>query len=211
MTTITDTRVPIRHVLTVTFTFSLAVMAPGMAQEDAPSTVLEEIVVTAGFRELDLMTSPGSVTVIDQAIIDDRAAQHLESVLNTSPNISYSSGASRARFVQIRGVGDLEQFVDPKHFPAVGILVDDINLGGTANAGMLFDVEQVEISRGPQGTRFGTSALAGMVNIRGNRPTESFEGYGQIGVGDYGGWHAGGVVSGPLTETASGRLAVHQN
>lgn len=211
MTTVTFARPPRTHVLVVTFICTCTVMASGEAQEEAPATALEEIVVTAGFRAHDLMTSPGSVTVINQAIIDDRAAQHLESVLNTSPNISYSSGASRARFVQIRGVGDLEQFADPKHFPAIGIVVDDINLGGTANAGMLFDVEQVEISRGPQGTRFGTSALAGMVNIRGNRPTESFEGYGQVGVGTYGGWQVGGVVSGPMADTVSARLAVHQN
>ena len=211
MTTVTFARLPRTFVLAVPFICTCMVMASGEAQEEATATALEEIVVTAGFREDDLMTSPGSVTVIDQAIIDDRAAQHLESVLNTSPNISYSSGASRARFVQIRGVGDLEQFADPKHFPAVGIVVDDINLGGTANAGMLFDVEQVEISRGPQGTRFGTSALAGMVNIRGNRPTESFEGYGQVGAGAYGGLQVGGVVSGPIADTVSARLAVHQN
>ena len=118
MTTVTFARPPRTHVLAVTFICTCTVMASGEAQEEAPAAALEEIVVTAGFRAHDLMTSPGSVTVIDQAIIDDRAAQHLESVLNTSPNISYSSGASRARFVQIRGVGDLEQFADPKHFPA---------------------------------------------------------------------------------------------
>ena len=211
MTTVIFHRFPRCGPLAATLAFAAGLPANALAQQNATPAVLEEIVVTAGFREHDLMATPGSVTVIDEAIIDDRAAQHLESVLNTSPNISFSSGASRARFVQIRGIGDLEQFVDPKHFPAVGIMVDGINLGGTANAGMLFDVEQVEISRGPQGTRFGTSALAGMVNIRGNRPTESFEGYGQIGIGDYGGWHAGGVLSGPLSEAVTGRLAVHQN
>jgi len=202
---------PSTTVLAVALSFAVVLPGPTLAQQDTVPAVLEEIVVTAGFRTNDLMSSPGSITVIDEEIIDDRAAQHLESVLNASPNISYSSGASRARFVQIRGVGDLEQFVDPKHFPAVGVMVDGINLGGTANAGMLFDVEQVEISRGPQGTRFGTSALAGMVNIRGNRPTEAFEAYGQIGIGDYGGWQAGGVISGPLSEAATARLALHQN
>lgn len=181
----------------------------GFAQQAGQAS--EEIVVTAGFRKQDLMDSPGSTTVVDARIIDARAAQHLESVLNASPNSNYSGGASRARFVQIRGVGDLEQFVDPKHFPAVGIMIDDIDLGGIANAGMLFDVEQVEVARGPQATRFGTSALAGMVNIRGNRPTESFEGYGQIGAGNYGGRQAGGVVSGPVSQRASVRLAAHQH
>ncbi|MBH97062.1 MAG: hypothetical protein CMM56_01275 [Rhodospirillaceae bacterium] len=182
---------------------------PVLAQDSFTS--LEEVVVTAGFREQGLMTSPGSITVINESVVSNRGAQHLESVLSVSPNVNYSGGSSRSRFVQIRGVGDLEQFVDPKHFPSVGILIDDINFGGTANAGMLFDVNQVEISRGPQGTQFGTSALAGLVNIRSNRPTNYFEGYAEIGVGDYGSQNAGGVISGPISASTSGRLSVHKN
>jgi outer membrane receptor protein involved in Fe transport len=181
------------------------------AQEGRASPVLEEVVVTAGFRDNELMNTPASITVIDEAMIEDRAALHLEAVLNTAPNVNYSSGGSRARFLQVRGVGDLEQFVDPKHFPSVGITVDDINLGGTANAGMLFDAQQVEILRGPQGTRFGGSALAGMVNIRSNRPTESLEGYIKVGAGNYGSWNVGGAISGPLSDTVTGRLAMQQN
>lgn len=167
--------------------------------------------MTAKFHDASLMKSAGSITVVDQLAIQERAAQHLESVLSLSPNINFSSGASRARFVQVRGVGDLEQFVDPKHFPSVGIQMDDINLGGTANAGMLFDTRQVEILRGPQGTRFGASALAGLINIRSNDPTDSFEGYLQSGAGNYGSWNLGGVISGPLTDNLTGRLAVQQN
>ncbi len=181
------------------------------AQEDRVSPIIEELVVTAGFRDNELMNTPASITVIDETTIRDRAAQHLETVLNTAPNVNYSSGGSRARFLQVRGVGDLEQFVDPKHFPSVGITVDDINLGGTANAGMLFDAQQVEILRGPQGTRFGGSALAGMVNIRSNGPTESLEGYIDVGMGNYGSWNVGGAISGPLSDTVTGRLAVQQN
>jgi len=181
------------------------------AQEDQVTPIIEEVVVTAGFRDNELMSTPASITVIDETTIRDRAARHLETVLNTAPNVNYSSGGSRARFLQVRGVGDLEQFVDPKHFPSVGITVDDINLGGTANAGMLFDAQQVEILRGPQGTRFGGSALAGMVNIRSNGPTESLEGYIDVGMGNYGSWNVGGVISGPLNDTVTGRLAVQQN
>lgn len=172
---------------------------------------LEEIVVTAGFRDVDAMASPGSVTVVDSTEIRERAAQHLESVLDTAPNITYSAGASRARFVQMRGVGDLEQFVDPKHFPSVGISIDDIDVGGTANAAMLFDTEQVEILRGPQGTAFGSSALAGMVNIRGRRAGDAVEAYLDAGVGNYGSWNLGGVVSGPLSKAVKGRIAMQTN
>ena len=182
-----------------------AVVAPLPAQE------LEEIVVTAGFRDRDLMTSPGSATVVDEETARDRAAQHLESVLSVAPNINYASGGSRARFIQVRGIGDLEQFIDPKHFPAVGVSFDDINLGGTANAGMLFDAGQVEILRGPQGTRFGTGALAGLINIRGNRPSDEFMSYIEAGAGNYGAWNLGAVVSGPLGDSVGGRIAVQKN
>ncbi|MFL2553723.1 MAG: TonB-dependent receptor [Candidatus Rariloculaceae bacterium] len=181
------------------------------AQGQPSEEVVEEVVVTAGFRESNLMSAAASISVVAESVIDKRAAQHLESVLSSAANINHSSGSSRARFIQIRGVGDLEQFVDPKHYPSVGITVDDINLSGTANAGMLFDAEQVEILRGPQGTRFGGSALAGMVNIRSNRPTNSLEGYFEAGAGAYGSWNLGGVISGPLGDSVSARLAVQQN
>ncbi len=73
----------------------------------------------------------------------------------------------------MRGVGDLEQFVDPKHFPSVGIVLDGIELSNVASGALLFDTEQVEVLRGPQGTRFGASALAGMINIRGREPGDT--------------------------------------
>jgi iron complex outermembrane receptor protein len=186
------------------------VLAGGVALAADPPP-LEEIVVTAGFRDVDSMTSPGSVSVVDATEINDLAAQHLETVLGMAPNVTYSAGASRARFVQIRGVGDLEQFVDPKHFPSVGITIDDVNMGGTANAAMLFDTRQVEVLRGPQGTAFGASALGGMVNIRGRRASDTFQAYVDAGAGSYGSWNVGGVVSGPLSKTLKGRVAMHVN
>ena len=191
-------------------TVALVAFGEVRAQDNVTNEPIEEIVVTAGFRENALMTTPSSVSVVEATTIENRGAWHLESILNTSANINYSSGGSRARFVQVRGVGDLEQFVDPKHYPSVGITLDEINIGGTANAGMLFDAEQVEVLRGPQGTRFGGSALAGMVNIRSNSPTDALEGFVEAGAGSYGSWNVGGVVSGPISETVSGRLAVQQ-
>ena len=184
----------------------------GMAVPAFAADVLEEIVVTAGFYETALMQSTGSISVMDEEVIRDRAARHLDETLNAFPNVNFSSGGSRARFLQVRGVGDLEQFVDPKHYPSVGIVVDDIDLGtAAATAVALSDVEQIEILRGPQGTRFGANALAGMVNIRTQDPTDEFAGRFMAGYGNYDTWHAGLALSGPLTDDLSGRLAVQQN
>ena len=173
--------------------------------------VLEEIVVTAGFRESELMKSAGSISVIESQVLNDRSARHFEQTLNVLPNVSTSSGGARARFVQIRGVGDLEQFVDPKHFPSVGITIDGIEVGTTATGAVLMDVDQVEVLRGPQGTRFGANALAGMVNIQTGEPTDEFNANVYGGYGNLDTWQLGGTVSGPLSNSLRGRLAVQQS
>ncbi|RLA51695.1 MAG: TonB-dependent receptor [Gammaproteobacteria bacterium] len=170
---------------------------------------LEEIVVTATFRDLDVLEVPASVTVVDQATIRERNAEHLEDILNTAPNVNFATGASRGRYLQIRGIGERSQFVDPVD-PSVGMVVDDIDISAIGSAGTLFDVQQVEILRGPQGTRFGANALAGMVNIRTNEPSENFEASAQSNYGNYDTWGLGGIVSGPLAEGLLGRMAVQQ-
>ncbi|WP_162846036.1 TonB-dependent receptor [Seongchinamella sediminis] len=172
---------------------------------------LEEVIVTADFRASELMSSAASVSVLGELQIEERGARHLEDILSAAPNVSWSTGASRSRFVQIRGVGDLEQYAEPKYYPSVGVMVDDLELGSAANAGMLFDVSQVEVLRGPQGTRFGASAHAGMIKINSNAPTDEFEALLSGGVGNYGAYNYGAVISGPLGDTLSGRIALQQN
>ena len=122
--------------------------APAFGQQNT-SDALEEVIVTANYRDAALMNTVGSISVVGQDTISERAAQHLEDVLNAVPNVTWASGASRSRFVQVRGVGDLEQYYDPKYYPSVGMMLDKLELGDSANAGMLFDVAQVEVLRGP--------------------------------------------------------------
>jgi len=169
---------------------------------------IEEIIVSADFRDVNQMTVAGSISVIDDSVIKALGATHLDQLLMSAANVGSSSGASHARFLQIRGIGDLEQFVDPKYFPSVGIVIDGVELGGSVNAGTLMDIKQVEVLRGPQGTRFGTSALAGMVNMQSNDATEQFYAAINGGTGNYGFDSVGGVVNGALTDSLFGRLAV---
>ncbi len=184
---------------------------PGLVFADDTSARLEEVVVRAGFYDTQLMHTAGSISVLDEAAIDDRSARHLDDMLGVLPNVSFTAGGGRARFVQIRGVGDLEQFVDPKHFPSVGITIDGIEAGTTATGASLMDVRQIDVLRGPQGTRFGANALAGMVNIRTNDPTETLTGYINTGYANFDTWHVGAALSGPLSETIGGRIALRQN
>jgi iron complex outermembrane receptor protein len=201
------------RVLIVTGLASCAAVVALAADEALPEAAqpIEEIVVTAGFRPHELMSTAGAFTVIEPDVIDARAARHLEQVLAIAPNVNVSVGGSRARFIQMRGIGDLEQFVDPKHFPSVGLTIDGIELSNIASGALLFDTDQVEVLRGPQGTRFGAAALAGMVNIRGRDPGEEPEASFSAGYGNLDAWQVTAAAGGPLTDNLRGRLAVRHN
>ncbi|MEK9765930.1 MAG: TonB-dependent receptor plug domain-containing protein, partial [Thalassolituus sp.] len=169
---------------------------------------LAPVTVEADFRQTDVQQIPEAVTVVGSEDIEARSAEHLDQVLSFAPNVNYSSGASRGRFYQIRGIGERSQFIDPVN-PSVGLVIDGIDMTGLGGAATLFDVQQVEILRGPQGTRFGANALAGMINIRSNDPTKETEGYLSARAGNYDSYGLGGAVSGSLSESVQGRIAVN--
>jgi iron complex outermembrane receptor protein len=200
-----------RKITTLVLLIATGLSDMGVYAQELDDVDLEEVIVTARFRDTELLKSSGSISVIQQSTLFDRGSQHLEETLNVLPNVNFSSGASRARFIQVRGVGDLEQFVDPKYFPSVGITIDDVDMNGIAASALMMDTRQIEILRGPQGTRFGTNALAGMVNIRSNEPTDTLSVYAQAGIGNYDGWNVAAALSGPLTQNLLGRLAVSQS
>ncbi len=185
--------------------FFTAAIAAGAAHADVADNI-EEIVVTADFRDTKLLELPNSVTVINQAAIDARGAYHLEQLLNLAPNVNFSSGASRGRFFLIRGIGERSQFVDPVN-PSVGMIVDGIDVTGLGLSASTLDIEQVEILRGPQGTLYGANALAGLINLKGNNPTEVFSGRLGVEVAEYDSRVVNAVVSGPITERVGYRLA----
>jgi len=173
----------------------------------AAENTIEEIVVTADFRarsELDMATS---VTVMTEAVIKFRSAQHFEELANAIPNVNYASGSNRARFFQIRGIGERSQFVAPIN-PSVGFLVDNVDFSGAATIATMMDVEQVEVLRGPQGTRYGANALAGLINVKTHDPEDQFAASLKLGTGDYNTETITAMVTGPVTETVSARLAV---
>lgn len=174
--------------------------------EDA---LIEEVVVTADFRESALQEAPVSLSVLSAESIEVRAAQHLDQVLGMAPNLNYAAGASRGRFLQARGVGERSQFKDPLD-ASVGMIIDGVDFSGVGLAAVLHDVRQVEVLRGPQGTAFGSNAMGGLVLVATNDPSEQFEGSLTAGLGNYGAWQAGAVLSGPLAGGVLGRLAVHR-
>lgn len=183
-----------------------AVLGAGLAQAQT-STPIEEVVVSADFRRASVDDIPASISVLDAQLIAARNAQHLEDVLRTAPNVNFASGASRARFIQIRGIGERAQYGEPLN-PSVGLLIDGVDFSGIGGAAMLYDVEQVEILMGPQGTRYGSNALAGLINVQ-SRAATAIPGFGlQLQSENYGGTGVAGYATGALNSSLLGRLSV---
>ena len=191
--------------------FNVTASAEEQANNDTSNTGnLETITVTSDFRQQNLQNTPASLSVLTDIEINQRNARHLEELVAVSPNVNFASGSQRARYYQIRGIGERSQFQEPIN-PSVGMIIDDIDFTGIGSIANLFDVKQAEIFRGPQGTRFGANAIAGMINITTNEPTEDFEGAVQLGVGNYNSYDMGVALSGPASDSVNYRLAVNQH
>ena len=164
------------------------------AQEIQSQSRIDEIVVTAEFNDIDAYSISSSISVIGENDISKRNANHLEDLLFIAPNVNYSSGASRGKFYQIRGIGERSEFTEPVNY-SVGVIIDGIDFTGIALGASTFDVKQVEILRGPQGTLYGANALAGLINIVSNDPTEDF--YSEISgsISEFGGKDFGIIIS----------------
>jgi iron complex outermembrane recepter protein len=184
-----------QHIAAITF---LAFACPASALEAAaPDAELSEIVVTAGWRNAAATDVPASVSVLQTRTIQDAGVQHLEELLPLVPNLNWSGGSSRPRYFQLRGVGELDQYQGAPN-PSVGFLIDDIDFSGVGMPATLFDVKQIEVLRGPQGTRYGANALAGLISIASADPTPDWQFRAEANWGDDNERGAGAVLSGPL-------------
>ncbi|HEX2493399.1 MAG TPA: TonB-dependent receptor plug domain-containing protein, partial [Steroidobacter sp.] len=182
----------------------------GAACAASGEDVLEEVTVTATLREQALSKAPASVSVLDQQTVRDAGRQHFEDVLTSVPNLHWAGGASRPRYFQLRGIGELEQYEGAPN-PSVGFLIDDIDFSGVAMAATTFDVERIEVLRGPQGMRYGANSLAGLIVLRGTAPEDEFGVSTEAAVGDYDSESLGVVATGPISKLDSAwRVAVQR-
>jgi outer membrane receptor protein involved in Fe transport len=177
-----------------------------------PAESIDEIVVRADLRGRTAGELPASITVLGAEEIESMAVQHFEELINAVPNLNWSGDGHRARYYQIRGVGELEQYQGAPN-PSVGFLIDDIDFSGIGTVATLFDMQQVEVLRGSQGTRYGANALAGLIYMRSAAPTANFDGRAELTVGDddtmAGGFAFGGRIG--TSNSAMYRLSAHHH
>ncbi|MBH0066618.1 TonB-dependent receptor [Pseudoalteromonas sp. NZS100] len=173
---------------------------------NADDSDLERIVVTGDFQRESIQTLSASASLFSEDEINQRGASYLDEMLGSTANVNFASGASRGRYIQIRGVGLRSQFVDPIN-PSVGLVIDGINYSGLGGSSLLFDIDQVEIYRGPQGTRFGADGMAGMIQMGSAKATSDPSLKLQVGAGTYNTREAGIAASTGLTDDTSARVS----
>lgn len=180
----------------------------GYAQSDVE---LDPIVVSSDFREKKLSQTSNSVTVIGEEKIYDKSSQSFIETVASAPNVNFTAGASKAKYIQIRGIGERSQFETPI-YPSVGLIIDGVDLSGATLGVSLFDIKQVEVLRGPQGTTFGANGLAGVVTLESNEPTKEIQGHLEATVGNYNTKAFGAAVGGTLIDnTLLGRFSIYKN
>ncbi|MEN5339839.1 TonB-dependent receptor [Stenotrophomonas sp. TWI143] len=183
---------------------AVATTLPALARaEEAPTAdissetartvvALDQVVVTAQKRATNLQETPISVSVVDAEGLKDRSAISLGSLSDGSiPSLRVTPFATRssALNIGIRGIGASGDANQPARDAGVGIYVDGVFMGRAQGLGsMLYDVERIEVLKGPQGTLFGRNTEGGAVSIVTKQPTGEFGGSVSAGVSNFGGY-----------------------
>ncbi len=202
------TRHPLKYAISSVLMLSTGLMFQASAVADGP---LEEVIVTAQKRDQALSDVPIAISVISDEQFERSGGNGIESLLLSVPGLTSRGNVSpRARSLFLRGVGTISFSIASE--PSVGTVIDGVALAASGNAfSDMYDVERIEVLRGPQGTLFGKNSSAGLIQIISKGPTEEFEGYvsGSLFEDDY--HKASASVSGPLSENLRGRLNGYYN
>ena len=186
-----------RQVLCLISLFAVAVTASAStlyAQEDTSAkdskvkSTIEQVTVSARKTEENQLTVPVALTAITSSQLEQSFVQDMSSLDGFSPNvlIEFGSGSgANIPHASIRGIGQTDP--DSAIEPVIVVVIDGFAIGRMNGSLVnLFDVEQIEVIRGPQGTLFGRNTIAGVMNITTRRPTNEFEGRAKIEVGSWG-------------------------
>jgi iron complex outermembrane receptor protein len=174
---------------------------------DAADSPLEEIVVTAQRRAENLQTVPISVSVLQGVELQRLQITSPAELSQFTPSLHIYAEDIGSEFYTVRGIGRTSE--DLSADPGVAVFLNEIYLPRQAEANVgLFDIERVEVLRGPQGTLYGKNATAGAINIATRAPSDQFSGYADVTAGNYGRINVDGAVTGQLAKGLDGRLAV---
>jgi len=182
------------------------------ASQQAVDEVDGEILVTARKRAEGLQDTPVSVTAFTSQMMERQGITDITDVARRTPGLQYGEfGDIKLSPTSLRGIYGSAGSAGAD--PAVGYYIDEIFIGQGAGASVdLYDIERVEVLRGPQGTLFGRNTIGGVISITTKRPTDHLVASFTAGLANYDGRRLGASISGPLIgEAIKAKLAVVYN
>ena len=182
---------------------SLLAVAPSVVS--AQEAELQEIIVTAQKREQALQNVSAAVTAVGAERLEQAQINNLEDLQQIVPTITFGNDFNMAK-IFIRGIGANTSTIGSE--PGVAVHVDGAVIArAEAQRTSLFDLERIEVLRGPQGTLYGRNAVGGSINLITAKPTPELDGYARLTVGNYDAVFMEAAVGGPITERIRGRIA----
>src|SRR3546814_1717680 len=152
--------------------------------QESHSTPSDEIVVTANKREQNLNDVGATITALSGDQLDERRITSLEDIAATVPDLSFAASTANTPIYTLRGIGFNESSLGV--YPAVSVYIDQAPLPFPALAShSAYDLDRIEVLKGPQGTLFGQNSTGGAINYIAARPTERFEAGGDIRFGRF--------------------------
>ncbi|MGE4322138.1 MAG: TonB-dependent receptor [Sphingobium sp.] len=165
----------------------------------------DEIIVTAQKRAESIQDAPLSISALGAQALSQRNISDITNIGSLAPNLNVNSPNGNTH-ITIRGIG--AENTQPGFEASVAFHLDGVYISRpSSTADGLYDIDRIEIVRGPQGTLYGRNATGGAVNVITAGPTDTLDGFGKVTVGNYGAVQTEGAVGGPLAEGISARIA----
>ena len=193
---------------------ALSVSLPAMAQEQTEdeanqSRRLQSIVVTAQRREESVEDVPMSIQAFGSETLETLRVTSVDDLQSVVPSFSVSQSYQGVPTYTLRGIGF--NTINLSATSTVGTYVDEVAYPYPfMNSGPVFDIERIEVLKGPQGTLFGRNTTAGLINVVTNKPVDEFQARASADIGNYQTFNYEGMVNLPFSERVQGRLAFRQ-
>jgi len=181
--------------------------APAAESSQPRNRLVEEIVVTAQRKSEAINDVPIAISAFTGDTLDALGVTDTRDLGKIVPGFTAADSGGNTPVYTLRGIGFNDQTYTATS--TVGVYVDEVSLPySIMTKGANLDLKRVEVLKGPQGTLYGRNTTGGAINYIANKPTDSFESGVTAGYARFGASQLQGFVSGPLTETLNGRLAV---
>jgi iron complex outermembrane receptor protein len=188
--------------------FLLLSMNPAFAQEaESGANALEEVMVTAQRREENLQTTPLAVSAVTSQMIENNRIFNVTDLAASTPSFSLTANTPLDLELNIRGVTNT-RLDSPTADPSVGMFIDDVYIGRTGDINVdFFDIDRIEVIRGPQGVLLGKNVVGGALSVYTKAPEFERSAQAMLSLGNYSSVLVNGFATGKVAENLAGRFS----